>query len=402
MSTEPTAQRAQHTPVRADRSLGSAFAVTLEAAAISRDYALAAEKIYRRMSISDGLNRHLGMTLHESCLRATAPWARAVRGVSALLARLQSPAPVSHDGIQRVGQYLLGEKLGEGGMGVVYKGRRSGGARPVAIKLLRRGRASRENIRRLEREARLTQRLSHPNMIQVYDVGRTREGLPYFAMEYVDGLDLQTLVERDGPLAPERVAHLLAQLAGALSEVHAAGLIQGDVKPANVMLCRSHAGDTAGSKTGADDVVKLLDFGLSRALDEPLSEDSDDYAPIAGTPLYMPPEAITAPESVDTRSDLYSLGALGYFLLTGAPPFDGKTLVEVCSQHVHTPPLAPSARLGASVPWRLEALLLACLEKSPERRPQSAAELRAQLLSLALTSRPQAARRCTSALEMAA
>ncbi|HEU4576727.1 MAG TPA: serine/threonine-protein kinase [Polyangiaceae bacterium] len=316
------------------------------------------------------------MTLQTSSPLPGAPWARAVHGVTSLISRIQSrsrqPANAPRSGDQpQIGEYVLGEKLGEGGMGVVYKGSHACSERPVAIKLLPAQRASRENIQRFEREARLARRLSHPNTIEVYDLGRTREGLPYFTMELVDGLDLQTLVEREGPLAPARVAHLLSQLAGALDEVHSAGLIHGDVKPANAMLCRG-------------DRVKMLDFGLSRPVDESIADDEGDgYAAIAGTPLYLAPEAITAPENVDARSDLYALGALGYFLLTGVPPFSGRTLVEVCSQHVHSQPLPPSRRLGVSVPAQLEALLLECLDKAPERRPRSAAALQARLRRMA-------------------
>jgi serine/threonine-protein kinase len=341
---------------------------------ISRVYARTEQETFGRLSILRGLKRHLSMTPQTSSPLPAAPWARAVHGVTALFSRIQSRSRGSANPSRnppKVGEYVLGEKLGEGGMGVVYKGSRARCERPVAIKLLPAQRASRENIQRFEREARLARRLSHPNTIEVYDFGRTREGLPYFTMELVDGLDLQTLVEREGPLAPARVAHLLSQLAGALSEVHSAGLIHGDVKPANAMLCRG-------------DRVKMLDFGLSRAVDEPLADDDGDgYPPIAGTPLYLAPEAITSPENVDARSDLYALGALGYFLLTGVPPFSGKTLVEVCSQHVHSEPLPPSHRLGVHVPAPLEALLLECLDKDPERRPRSAAVLQARLLRLA-------------------
>jgi eukaryotic-like serine/threonine-protein kinase len=332
------------------------------------------------------------MTPFESSHPAPAPWSRAVTGMAALLARLHPRSRPSNDAHASVGPYVLGEKLGEGGMGVVYKGNHARCGRAVAIKVLPQRRASRENIRRFEREALLTSRLNHPNTIEVYDVGRTREGLPFYAMEYVDGLDLQTLVEQEGPLAPERVAHLLAQLAGALSEVHAAGLIQGDVKPANVMLCRRAAGDR----------VKLLDFGLSRAVGEPLSEEPTRYAPLAGTPLYLPPEAITAPESLDARSDLYSLGALGYFLLTGVPPFVGNNLAEVCGHHVHSAPVPPSVRLGVTLPARLEALILSCLEKSPARRPASAAALRAALLPLSSAGARELEPACRLPLGLAA
>jgi eukaryotic-like serine/threonine-protein kinase len=271
----------------------------------------------------------------------------------------------------RVGQYVLGEKLGEGGMGVVYRAEHVLQGRTVAIKLLPERHASPENIARFEREARLTAGLSHPNTIAVSDVGRTPDGLPYYAMECVEGCDLQALVEREGPLPAARVADLLAQLAGALSEVHAAGLIHRDVKPANVMLCE---------RAGANDAVKLIDFGLSLALEERFSRTPGQ---LAGTPLYLPPEAITAPETQDPRSDLYSLGALGYFLLTGATPFEGRNLAELCGHHVHSAPLPPSKRRGAALPTELEALILACLAKSPGARPASAAALRAALLPLA-------------------
>jgi serine/threonine protein kinase len=335
---------------------------------ISPHYFPEAEENRRRLSILHGLERHLGMTPQTSSSLPAAPWARAVHGVTALFSRRKARPRRPAAGQPSVGEYVLGEKLGEGGMGVVYKGSHAGSERPVAIKLLPPQRASRENIQRFEREAQLTRRLSHPNTIEVYDFGRTREGLPYFTMEYLDGVDLQTLIEREGPLAPARVADLLEQLAGALGEVHAAGLIHGDVKPANAMLCRG-------------DRVKMLDFGLSRAVDEPLADDGDGYPPIAGTPLYLAPEAITAPENVDTRSDLYALGALGYFLLTGVPPFSGKTLAEVCGHHVHSQPVPPSRRVA--VPAPLEALLLECLDKSPARRPRSAAALQARLRHMA-------------------
>jgi serine/threonine-protein kinase len=169
------------------------------------------------------------------------------------------------------------------------------------------------------------------------------------------------------------VAELLAQLCGALSEVHARGLIHRDVKPANVIL--------VPERGGAPDVAKVVDFGLVKALDRTgpgeLGLTQDDH--IAGTPLYLSPEAITAPERVDPRSDLYSLGCVGYYLLTGQRVFEGRNVVEVCSHHLHTPPTAPSARLGRPVPESLSTLLLACLEKERERRPASAREL---LLSL--------------------
>ncbi|HEY3496311.1 MAG TPA: serine/threonine-protein kinase [Polyangiaceae bacterium] len=272
----------------------------------------------------------------------------------------------------RIGPYTLEEKIGEGGMGVVYRARHELLDRPAAIKLLAPGREREEDVKRFEREVRITSLLTHPNTIAVYDFGRTKEGAFYYAMEYVEGLDLQALVEAEGPQSPARVAHLLAQLAGALDEAHSAGLVHRDVKPANLMVC---------ARGRANDVLKVLDFGLVKS--ESSSDiDQDEARRVIGTPLYLSPESITAPESLDARSDLYALGAVGYFLLTGVPPFSGTSLIDVCVRHLHEPPRPPSER-RAGIPRALEALILACLAKSPDRRPESAAAVRLALLDLA-------------------
>jgi serine/threonine-protein kinase len=169
------------------------------------------------------------------------------------------------------------------------------------------------------------------------------------------------------------VAHILSQLAGALSEAHAAGLIHRDVKPANVMLCE---------RGGMLDVVKVLDFGLSQSLDGQ-GVGHGDHQRLVGTPLYLSPEALTSPESLDARSDLYALGAVGYFLLTGVPPFCGANVLEVCEQHLHDAPTSPSERVATPIPRELEALVMRCLSKSPDQRPASAASLQAALGPLA-------------------
>jgi serine/threonine-protein kinase len=275
---------------------------------------------------------------------------------------------------RQLGQYTLDEKIGEGGMGVVYKAHHALLRRPVAIKLLPPERAGEQNLKRFEREGQLTSMLTHPNTITIYDFGRTAEGTFYYAMEYLDGLDLQTLVERDGPQDPARVAHLLAQLAGALHEAHQVGLIHRDVKPANVMVCE---------RGGMVDVVKVLDFGLIKEIDSRGDVALTDVHRIVGTPLYLAPEALTAPERIDARSDLYAVGAVGYFLLTGAPPFSGKSLMEVCGHHLHTVPVPPSERRGVPIPQELETLILSCLAKSPGERPASAAALQTALLAFA-------------------
>jgi serine/threonine-protein kinase len=282
----------------------------------------------------------------------------------------------------RVGPYTLHEKLGEGGMGVVYKASHARLARPAAIKLLAPGRSGERDTRRFEREVQLTSRLTHPNSIAIYDFGRTDDGTFYYAMEYIDGVDLQTLVERDGPLAPARVAHILAQLAAALVEAHQSGLVHRDVKPANIMLCE---------RGNSSDFVKLLDFGLIKEVSAPGDLTHTDPQQIIGTPLYISPEALTTPDSIDGRSDLYALGAVGYFLLTGEPPFSGRTAIEVCGHHLHTQPLRLSERGCAGIPAGLEALLLSCLAKSPAERPPSAAWLQRALQAYATDSSPMAA-----------
>ncbi|HKU40139.1 MAG TPA: serine/threonine-protein kinase [Polyangiales bacterium] len=264
----------------------------------------------------------------------------------------------------QVGPYRLGAKIGEGGMGVVYRASHTSGQRAAAVKLLPAERAGLRARRRFEREAQLTQRLRHPNTIRIYDHGCTPDGTLYYAMEYLDGLDLQHLVEREGPQPAQRVASILAQLTAALDEAHRAGLIHRDVKPANVMLCDGER-------------VKVLDFGLIKSLDARGTGADTEIDRIVGTPLYLSPEALTAPETVDARSDLYAVGALGYFLLTGVPPFSGRNVLEVCGHQLHSTPLPPSQRLGAALPSELEGLILACLAKAPAARPSSAAQLAA-------------------------
>ncbi|MGE5125472.1 MAG: serine/threonine-protein kinase [Betaproteobacteria bacterium] len=267
---------------------------------------------------------------------------------------------------RRLGQYTLEARLGEGGMGTVYRAHHAMLRRPTAIKLLPPRRAGGQNLQRFEREVQTTALLSHPNTVAIYDYGRTPDGIFYYAMEYLEGIDLEALVRGFGPQPPGRVAHIMMQVAGALGEAHAVGLIHRDVKPGNVVLC---------SRGGAPDVAKVVDFGLVRDVsgERPATQSALDI--ITGTPLYLSPEAITSPASVDGRSDLYALGALAYFLLAGRNVFEGATVVEVCTHHLHTPPQPPSRRLGCPLPADLEAIVLECLEKDPQRRPQSAAEL---------------------------
>jgi serine/threonine-protein kinase len=266
-------------------------------------------------------------------------------------------------GQSSVGPYTLGRKLGEGGMGVVYEARHPLLQRRAAIKMLRAERTGEAALARFEREVQATARLSHPNIVPVYDCGRSSDGSFYYAMEYLDGVDLERLVAEHGPQPAARVAHVLLQAAEALAEAHAAGIVHRDIKPSNLVLC---------DHPRRPDLLKVVDFGLVKDMERG-ETDAADANVLAGTPLYLAPEAVTAPESVDGRADLYALGAVGYFLLTGTPPFTGKNIIDVVAQHLHAAVVPPSRH--APVPADLERVVLSCLAKSRADRPTSAAAL---------------------------
>jgi len=278
--------------------------------------------------------------------------------------------------VQKLGQYTLEKKLGEGGMGVVYRASHAMLRRPTAVKLLLPDRAGKDALTRFEREVQKTAMLTHPNTVTVFDYGRTTDGVFYYAMELLEGASLDEIVEVDGAQPAERVIHLLEQAAASLAEAHDAGLIHRDVKPGNILVV---------DRGGISDLVKVVDFGLvkdvgaaasGRVSNAPALTMADA---ITGTPLYIAPEALSAPEAMDARADLYALGAVGYWLLTGTHVFDGRSMVEVCAHHLHSVPDPPSLRLDAPVAADLEALLLACLAKKPEDRPASAHVLRERL-----------------------
>jgi eukaryotic-like serine/threonine-protein kinase len=270
---------------------------------------------------------------------------------------------------RRLGQYTLEDRLGHGGMGVVYRARHSMLRRPTAIKLMRNtGSASPE---RFENEVQLMAGFNHPNMVAIHDYGRTADGRFYYAMEYLDGLDLEQLCEMDGPQAPARVIHFLRQICAALSEAHASDFIHRDIKPANVFVCRGRA---------LPDLVKVLDFGLVKDLAGAESgPDLTVAGALVGTPLYIAPESITRASGPDARTDLYSLGAVAYRLLCGSPPFAGRTSVEVCAHHLHTPALPPSERTHRPIPADLEAVVMRCMQKAPEERFATAMDMTAAL-----------------------
>jgi len=298
---------------------------------------------------------------------------------------------------EELGQYRLEEQIGQGGMGVVYRARHSLLRRPTAVKLLAPDQLGDESLARFAREVRLTARLSHPNIVTVYDYGQTPEGIFYYAMELLEGLDLGELVEIGGPVPAPRVRHVLGQAGEALAAAHAVGLIHRDVKPGNIMLCPAPA---------RHEVVKLLDFGLVHDLREAVASGPNPASPVVsnpsaaitdasdpertrtgvrslvGTPLFMSPESFARPGEVDARSDIYSLGAVGYFLLTGSSVFSGGTVGEIGEHHLHSEPMPPSLKLGAAVPAGLERLIMRCLAKRPEQRIPSALDLVRDLAQL--------------------
>jgi serine/threonine-protein kinase len=261
---------------------------------------------------------------------------------------------------RKLGQYVLKEKLGEGGMGEVYLAQHVLLRRPCALKLIRPERAGDpKNLRRFEREVQATAALTHPNTVQVYDYGHTDYGTFYYVMEYLPGLTVEALVKQTGPLPPARAIHFLRQICGALEEAHARGLIHRDIKPGNVMICE---------RGGIPDVAKLLDFGL--VLPPPGDAEGDKLTQdgtVTGTPAYLSPEQAGGQEAVEARSDIYSVGALAYFLLTGLPPFAGRTGMKMIAAHLYEAP-EPLSRRRPDVPADLEAVILRCLAKEPDKR----------------------------------
>ena len=277
--------------------------------------------------------------------------------------------------MRKMGQYTLDEKIGEGGMGIVYRAHHALLRRPTAIKVLPPERAGAVALARFEREVQRTAELTHPSTITVYDYGRTPDGLFYYAMEYLEGATLDDLVEIDGPQPAERVVHILRGVSHALIEAHERGLIHRDIKPANIMLVE---------QGGVLDVPKVLDFGLVKDIESDGKANLSGVGQITGTPQYIAPEAVLEPDTVDGRSDLYTLGAVGYYLLTGTHLFGGQSVVEVCSHHLHAEPESISERRGDDeIPPDLEAVIMRCLAKKQEDRFDSARSFSEALEALA-------------------
>ena len=261
---------------------------------------------------------------------------------------------------RKLGQYQLKRRLGKGGMGEVYLAEHVLLKRPCAVKVIRPDQAGDPTtLQRFLREVQVTATLTHPNTVHVFDYGQTNDGTVFYAMEYLDGLNLEEMVSVHGPLPPERVIFVLSQLCGALAEAHAVGLIHRDIKPSNVILCR---------RGGLHDVAKLLDFGLVRMPSiDAVTAGLTQTGLILGTPDYMSPEQAVGKKEVDARSDIYTLGALAYFLATGQPPFQRESVVETLAAHLNDP-VVPLRRFRAGIPEDFETVVLRCLAKDPEER----------------------------------
>ena len=266
--------------------------------------------------------------------------------------------------VKKLGQYEIKEKLGEGGMGQVYLAQHALLRRPTAVKLLRPAISENRRAReRFAREVQLTSQLTHPNTVEIFDYGRTADGVLYYAMEYIEGASLQLIVDVSGALPEARALFILRQIAASLADAHRNELLHRDIKPANVMLCE---------RGGACDTVKVLDFGLVRHVADVYQAEEEPG--IVGTPLYLAPEVILDQDGYSEQSDVYAFGVLAHFILTGRPLFTGENVLDILSQHMATMPSAPTA-LGVNVSAELERLIMSCLDKDPTVRPSGVKEV---------------------------
>jgi serine/threonine-protein kinase len=292
-------------------------------------------------------------------------------GIEAVASAVNFSLRIEAAEARRLGQYRLEERIGSGSMGEVYRATHAMLRRPTAIKLLRSEQDGEETIARFEREVRMTSRLSHPNTVLVYDYGRTDDGRFYYAMEYLDGADLKEIVGTTGPMPASRVIWILQQACASLAEAHLQGLVHRDIKPGNLVLC---------ARGGAEDILKVVDFGLVKDIRQ-TDASLTQLGNLCGTPETMAPEVLSGAE-VSASADLYALSVVGYYLLTGVPAFEAKTIPEFIAAHLGDEPRALVDR-DASIPDDLAAVIHAGLAKSPQGRPASAAEYRRRLLACA-------------------
>jgi serine/threonine-protein kinase len=279
------------------------------------------------------------------------------------------------DEAKEFSRYRLKHKIGSGGMGDVYLAEHKLMKRPCAIKVIRPEKAGDPKaIARFEREVRATARLNHWNSISIYDYGRTADGTFFYVMEYLTGMSASDLVKRKGPLSPGRVVYLLKQVCNALSEAHAVQLVHRDIKPANLIVAEMG---------GSFDVIKLLDFGLAKPMSNALQNTEDSeltvVGSLTGSPLYMSPEQAMGEVQTDQRSDIYGIGGVAFYMLTGRPPFEGGATLKVLLSHLNDPAVPPSSvrkhAHGQPISPELDAIVLKCLAKSADDRYQSAREL---------------------------
>jgi len=268
--------------------------------------------------------------------------------------------------VRRLGQYRIEGKIDEGGMSTVHRAVHALLKRPTAIKILKPALATDEVIARFEREVVLASRLEHPATVEIFDYGRTRDGTFYYAMEYIDGITLARLVEKDGAQPVPRVAYILRQVCESLREAHGKGLIHRDVKPQNIMLCE---------RGGESDVVKVLDFGLIKDVRATDTRDITQYARLLGTPLYMSPERVRDPAVADPRADIYAVGTVAYYLLTAQRLFDAPNELELQRMVLEVEAPRASAAAPQRLPPALDDLIARCLAKDPAARPQRVDEL---------------------------
>jgi serine/threonine-protein kinase len=289
--------------------------------------------------------------------------------------------------MREMGMYKLKERIGSGGMGEVWKAEHRLLARPAAIKMIRSDVLTADGngqvdflVQRFQREAQITASLRSPHTVELYDFGNTLAGTFYYVMEFLQGFDLDTLVERFGPLPPERATYLLKQAADSLTEAHSKGLIHRDIKPSNIHV---------GQMGTYNDFVKVLDFGLVKAIPQLGTDEMKLTAEgtTTGTPAFMAPEVALGKTEIDARSDIYALGCVGYWLLTGMLVFEGETPMEIVVNHVKSPPVPPSQRSEFEIPACLDETIMACLSKDPAERPQEMSELAEMLDACQLAER---------------
>ena len=278
----------------------------------------------------------------------------------------------------RLGNYVIEGEIGRGGMGTVYRAQHSMIRRPTAVKVMETQAArSPEALARFEREVQLSATLSHPNTITIYDFGRSEDATFYYVMEYLDGMDLQRVVEKFGPLPPERTAFILRQVCGSLTEAHSRDIVHRDLKPSNIFLTE---------RGGLHDFVKVLDFGLAKQLrSDPQDVQLTQVGSVFGTPLFMAPET-AAEDNPDHRADQYSVGCVAYWMLTGRPPFEGTSPYDVIAKHLKVDAQPPSLVSELNISQDLDDIILKCLAKSPRDRFPDMAALGRALDSLAFDS----------------